>query len=171
MAIRTTSSAEGGQYEPGWREVTVKKATYGTWDDSKYLDVFFEELPENLNLRVYEAYSKKTQEEFALAKFFKLANAGILEEVIDHNGKKCLRFDDAPEGLKGKRIFIRVYKNEEGYSRVLRDIAPVPQEIEGEVLSYSSKDTEYWQKKAEKYYNDYKKPSNEENSSSEEIPF
>tara|TARA_Y100000310_G_C20382297_1_gene668718 strand:+ start:218 stop:745 length:528 start_codon:yes stop_codon:yes gene_type:complete len=175
MAIRTTSASEGGQYEPGWKEVTVKKASYGTWDDNKYIDVVFEELPENLNLRVYEAFSKKTNEEFAVAKFFKLANAGIVEEVVDHNGKKCIRFDDDTAGLKGKRMFIYVYKNEEGYSRVLREIAPIPQNVEGEVLSYSDKDTEYWQKRAIKYYNEYKKPANDEmtgtNSSSDGVPF
>ena len=158
MAIRTTAMGQGGElWNHGWHEVTIKDAKYGVYNNEvRYIDMTFEEYPETLNLRIYEAKSK-TGEEFAIAKLFRLANAGIIGEVVDTSGKKMLQFDDEATNLVTKKINIFLYKNEEGYFRVLNRIAPIVQE--GEVLSYNENDLSYWKNTAEKYYEDYKKPS------------
>ena len=92
MAIRTTAMGQGGElWNHGWHEVTIKDAKYGVYNNEvRYIDMTFEEYPETLNLRIYEAKSK-TGEEFAIAKLFRLANAGIVGEVMDTSGKKMLQ--------------------------------------------------------------------------------
>ena len=156
MAIRTMSSG-GGDWSIGWKEVTLKDAKYGMYNDIRLVDAWFEEYPDTINLRMYEAKSKDTGEEFAIAKLFRLANAGIIGEVQDSSGKKSLQYDDEAANLNGKRLQVFFYKNEDGYFRVLNRVAPVVQE--GEVISHTEKDVDYWKSQAEKYYNDYKKPS------------
>ena len=49
-----------------------------------------------------------------------------------------LQFDDEATNLVTKKINIFLYKNEEGYFRVLNRIAPIVQE--GEILSYNEND-------------------------------
>ena len=158
MAIKTITSSSGSDWSIGWKSVTLKEAKYGMYnDDIRYVDAWFEEYPETINLRLYEAKSKNTGEEFAIAKLFKLANAGILGEVQDTTGKKSLQYDDDAVNLNGKQIQVFFYKNEEGYFRVLNRIAPVVQS--NEILSYNEKDVDYWKGQGEKYYEQYKKPS------------
>jgi len=157
MAIRTTGMGGSSLWTHGWHLVTLKDAKYGVYNgDTKYIDANFEEYPDNTNLRVYEAKSK-TGEEFAIAKLFRLANAGIIGEVQDTAGKKLLQFDDEASNLNGKQIHVFLYKNEDGFFQVLNRIAPVAQE--GEVISFNDNDVSYWQLAAEKYYEEYKKPS------------
>lgn len=162
MAIKTMSNSGGGDWSIGWKEVTLKDAKYGMYNDVRYVDAWFEEYPETINLRLYEAKSKDTGEEFAIARLFRLANAGIIGEVQDSSGKKSLQYDDEAVNLNGKKLHVFFYKNEEGYFRVLNRVAPIVQE--GEVLSFTQKDVEYWMAQGEKYYNDYKKPSNSESN-------
>lgn len=157
MAIKTMSSSSNGDWSIGWKLVTLKNAKYGTYNDTRYVDAWFEEYPETINLRLYEAKSKDTGEEFAIARLFKLANAGIIGEVQNSNGKKSLQYDDEAVNLNGKKLHIFFYKSEDGYFRVLNRVAPVTQE--GEVLSYNDKDVDYWKKQGEKYYEQYKKPA------------
>ena len=157
MAIKTMSNSGGGDWSVGWKEVTLKDAKYGMYNDIRYVDAWFEEYPETINLRLYEAKSKDTGEEFAIARLFRLANAGILGEVQDSSGKKSLQYDDEAVNLNGKKLHVFFYKNEEGYFRVLNRVAPVIQE--GDVLSFAEKDVEYWMGQGMKYYDQYKKPS------------
>jgi len=157
MAIKTMSSSSGGNWSEGWKTVTFKNSKYGTWNETRYIDIWFDEYPDTLNMRVYEAHAKDSGEEFAIAKLFRLANAGIVGEVQDSKGKKSIQYDDDAKNLDGKQAEVFFYKNEEGCYRVLNRIAPVVQE--GEVLSYNDKDVNYWKTQAEKYYNEYKKPS------------
>ena len=158
MAIKTITNSSNSDWSIGWKSVTLKEAKYGMYnDDVRYVDAWFEEYPETINLRLYEAKSKNTGEEFAIAKLFKLANAGILGEVQDSAGKKSLQYDDDAVNLNGKQIQVFFYKNEEGYFRVLNRIAPVVQS--NEILSYNEKDVDYWKSQGEKYYEQYKKPS------------
>tara|TARA_R100001244_G_C5140772_1_gene127840 strand:- start:77 stop:655 length:579 start_codon:yes stop_codon:yes gene_type:complete len=158
MAIKTITSSSDSDWSIGWKSVTLKEAKYGMYnDDVRYVDAWFEEYPDSINLRLYEAKSKNTGEEFAIAKLFKLANAGILGEVQDSAGKKSLQYDDDAVNLNGKQIQVFFYKNEEGYFRVLNRIAPVVQS--NEILSYNEKDVDYWKGQGEKYYEQYKKPS------------
>jgi len=149
MAIKTMSAASGGggKFSEGWHECTVKKAEYGTYKrndgtSKQYIDVWFEDYPDNHNLRVYEATNKTTNEEFKLANVFKFANAGIVGVLKDPNGKHPLiQYDDDPKGLVGKVINTFLYKETKtgnNYTRVFDDIAPVVQE--GEHLSYTETD-------------------------------
>ena len=159
MAIKTMSSSGGGDWSHGWKEVTLKNAKYGMYNNEvRYIDAWFEEYPETINLRLYEAKSKDG-EEFAIARLFKLANAGIVGEVQDSAGRKSIQYDDDANNLNGRRLQVFFYKNEEGYFRVLNRVAPVPQDVEGEILSFNHDDAIYWKKQAEKYYDQYKKPT------------
>ena len=149
MAIKTMSAASGGggKFSEGWHECTVKKAEYGTYKrndgtSKQYIDIWFQDYPDNHNLRVYEATNKTTNEEFKLANVFKFANAGIVGVLKDPNGKHPLiQYDDDPKGLVGKVINTFLYKETKtgnNYTRVFDDIAPVIQE--GEHLSYTETD-------------------------------
>ena len=150
MAIKTMSASSGGsKFEEGWHQVTISKAEYGvyetvTGEEKNYLDLFFEDYPENMNLRVYEMFNKTTNEEFKIASIFRYANAGIVGVLKDPNGKHPLiQFDDEPKGLIGKAINIYVYKeNKTGnnYSRIYDSIAPIVQE--GEHLSFKQSDVD-----------------------------
>ena len=161
MAIKTMSSA-GGDWSIGWKEVTLKDAKYGMYNDIRLVDAWFEEYPDTINLRMYEAKAKDTGEEFAIAKLFRLANAGIIGEVQDSSGKKSLQYDDEAANLNGKKLHVFFYKNEDGYFRVLNRVAPVVQE--GDVVSFTEKDVDYWKSQGEKYYEQYKKPSESDDS-------
>ena len=157
MAIKTMSSSGGGDWSHGWKEVTLKDAKYGMYNNEvRYVDAWFEEYPETINLRLYEAKSKDG-EEFAIARLFKLANAGIVGEVQNSAGRKSIQYDDDAVNLNGKKLQVFFFKNEEGYFRVLNRVAPVPQD--GDVISFSEDDAGYWKKQAEKYYEQYKKPA------------
>ena len=159
MAIKTMSSSGGGDWSHGWKQVTLKNAKYGMYNnDVRYVDAWFEEYPETINLRLYEAKSKDG-EEFAIARLFKLANAGIVGEVQDSAGRKSIQYDDDANNLNERKLQVFFYKNEEGYFRVLNRVAPVPQDVEGEILSFNHDDAIYWKKQAEKYYDQYKKPA------------
>jgi len=157
MAIKTMSSSGGGDWSHGWKQVTLKNAKYGTYNNEvRYVDAWFEEYPETINLRLYEAKSKDG-EEFAIARLFKLANAGIVGEVQDSAGRKSIQYDDDANNLNGRKLQVFFYKNDEGYFRVLNRVAPVPQD--GDIVSFSDDDASYWKKQAEKYYDQYKKPA------------
>ena len=160
MAIKTMSASTGGsKFEEGWHEVVISKAEYGVYesdvpdtDDKRYLDVWFEDYPDNMNLRAYEVFNKTTKEEFKVANIFKYANAGIVGVLKDPNGKHPLiQFDDEPKGLVCKTVSILIYKENktgENYSRIFDSIAPTEQQ--GEHLSFTSTDVESIKASAEK---------------------
>ena len=149
MAIKTMSHSTGdGTWSKGWHELTIDKAEYGDWNGKKFLDVWFEGYPKNFNLRIYEAINKETHEEFALAKFFKLANAGIIDKIKSPSGKEAIQYDDDEKGLMGKLINAYFYKDGE-YTRISDRIAPVAQE--GKVLSYTVNDVLFWKGVTEKH--------------------
>ena len=161
MAIKTMSAASGGGglFSEGWHEVSVSKAEYGTYtapngDQKRYLDMWFEDYPDNMNLRVYETFNKETKHEFAIENIFRYANAGIVSKLEDPTGKNpLLQYDDDEKGLVGKAINIFMYKETktgEGYSRILNRIAPVAQV--GEHLSYTDKDVTGIKASCEKSY-------------------
>jgi hypothetical protein len=149
MAIKTMSHSTGsGTWSEGWHDLTINEAAYTDWNGTRCLDIWFEGYPKTFNLRVYEAHNKETHEEFALAKFFKLANAGIIDMVKSPDGKQAIQYDDDEKGLVGKRINGYFYKDGE-YMRVSNRIAPVAQE--GKVLSYSDDDVNFWKGVTEKF--------------------
>jgi len=157
MAIKTMSASVGGSsFEEGWHEVSISKAEYGIYEapngDSKnYLDVWFKDYPESMNLRVYEVFNKTTKEEFNVANIFKYACAGIVGVLKDPNGKHpIIQYDDDVNGLTSKSINIILYKDPKNpkYNRILDRIAPIVQETEH--LSYTSTDVDSIKKSAEK---------------------
>ena len=165
MAVRTIGkTGGGGAWNHGWHEITLKDAKYGTYnDDVKYVDMWFEEYPSTINLRVYEAKAKNG-EEFAIARLFKLANAGIIGEVAGSDGRKMIQFDDDAKNLKGCKLNVFFYKNEEGFFRVLNRVAPVKQGTKGvDTLVYTEDDVAYWKNVGQKHYEEWKKPSNSDN--------
>jgi len=151
MAIKTMSASTGGggNFSEGWHEVTITKADYGVYNaqdgsSKKYIDVWFQDYPENMNLRVYETFNKKDNTEFKIANLFKYANAGIVGVLNDPTGKRPLiQYDDEASGLIGKAVHVYLYKETKtgnNYSRLFDDIAPTVHK--GEHLSYDDKAVE-----------------------------
>ena len=160
MAIKTMTGAEPGQnaYERGWHTVTISKAKWGSWNDNKYMDVYFEGYNEACNLRIYERLNEETKEEFAIAKLFKLANAGIISVLKDQTGNKpVIQYDDEPENLVGKKINVLIVDDKKNpkYARVWDRIAPVAHE--GEHLTYTEDDVAYWKGQSDANYLKYGK--------------
>ena len=88
---RTMTVNKGGSnlYDEGWKTLTITRAAYGVYNDLKYLDVWFQGYPENLNARIYE---KKTNgEEWAIGQVFRFANAGITGGLEGADGKMVIK--------------------------------------------------------------------------------
>ena len=159
MAITMNVKQGGnGNFSEGWQKVTVKSARYGQLDNgAKYIDVFFNDYPDSFNMRMY-AKTSKAGEEFAIANLFRFANAGIMEVADGANhGDKVVKIDDTATNLVEKTFWIYLYKNEEGYSRVLQRIAP--DEFEGTLDTFTENDVNYWKERAEKYFAEWVKPN------------
>ena len=175
MAIKTMSHSSGsGTWAEGWHKLTIEKAKYGEWNGKQFLDVWFDGYPENFNLRIYEAANKETHEEFAVARFFKLANAGIIDKIKSPSGKEAIQYDDDPSVLIGKEINGLFYKEGE-YTRISDRIAPVVNT--GEVLSYDEDSVNFWKGVAEKHQKERTKKTSvttdtpPNNTASADIPF
>ena len=151
MAIKTMTMSSGKSlFSTGWHEVTISKAAYGTWNESQYVEMHFEDYPDNFNFRIYSANNKETGEEFNLARLFRLANAGIISVLKDPTGSNpVVQYDDEAEGLVGKKINIYLYKKDgEKWTTIHNRIAPVTQQ--GEHISYTDDDVSMWKGVAEK---------------------
>ena len=160
MAIKTMTGGNSGQnpYARGWHTATIKSAEEGTWNDTKYIDVRFENYNDYFKLRVYERHNKETNEEFAIARLFKFANAGIISVLKDQTGNKpVIQYDDDVAGLVGKKLNIYVVDNKKNseFAAVWDRYAPVAQE--GEHISYSDDDVAFWKKQAEDNHAEYGK--------------
>ena len=161
MAITMTvkKGSSSGNFAPGWHKVTVSSAKYGTLEnETRFIDVFFNEYPENFNLRMYEKKNKQG-EEFAIANLFRYANAGITE-VTDSSsteGQVVVKIDDSASNLVDKELWIYLYKNKEGYSRVLQRIAPV--EFKGDLDTFTESYILYWKGRAEQYFKEWVQPN------------
>ena len=156
MTIKKGSGS--GNFKPGWSEVTVNKAKYGSLENgSKFIDVWFEAYPESFNMRMY-AKTSKAGEEFAIANLFRFAQAGITE-VVDSasDNEVVVKIDDSAEQLIGKSFNIYLYKNSDGYYRVLQRIAPV--EGENTLDTFTENDINYWKSKAEAYFKEWVEPN------------
>ena len=141
----------GGNFTGGWNHVKITKAKYGEWEGNKYLDIFFEDFPETLNMRVYSKQAKNG-EEFAIGRVFRFANAGLTEALEGDDGTKVIKLDDSPEQLHGKDLNIFLFKDGE-YYRILTQ--PAPTEFVNQIEEFKENDISYWKGKAEKYYNEY----------------
>ena len=173
--ITVKKQTGGGKFTPGWKEVEITKAAYGDFNGTKYIDCFFKDYPDSLNLRIYEKKGKDG-EEFAIGRLFRFANAGISEVLQGPDGDNIVKIDDSAESLAGKMVNVYLYKDGK-YSRVLSSVAPA--EFTNELESFSSDDVVYWKGAAETYFQNFvaNKLQNTEDSSEsttnndEVIPF
>jgi hypothetical protein len=159
MARTLTLPKKGtGLYTAGWHTATISKAKYGTYNDTQYIDVWFENYAENFNMRIY-AKQGKDGEEFAIGNLFRFANAGITDALESAEGETVIKMDDSAEALVGKTVNIFLYKDGK-YSRVLQKIAPV--EFTNVVETISADDVTYHKGAAEKFFQQWVKPKLEE---------
>ena len=157
MTIRKNT---GSKLSPGWKMLEVIKASYGDWEGTKFLDIWFKDLPESANGRVY-AKVGKDGEEFSIAQVFRFANAGLTSALTGANGDMVVEFDDTADNLVGKSLWGYMYKDGD-YSRILKQFAPTP--FENQVETFTEEDVEYWKTRAIKYYTDYVIKDNISNS-------
>ena len=157
--MRTLKVKKGAKFEdkfpPGWHTLTVLKAKYGTFQDSKFIDVWFKEYADmpKLSLRIW-AKTGENGEEFAIGRLFRFANAGIKKVSKSDDGDAIITIDDNPAELVGNKINVYFYKKgEKKYTEVLSNIAPT--EFSNELESFNASDIEYWKEKAEDYYKNY----------------
>ena len=165
MKTMTIRKGGGSNLAPGWKTLTVTNAKYGTWEGKRYLDIWFEDLPESCNGRIYEAIGKDG-EEFSIAQVFRFANAGLGEVLTNATGDATVQYDDSAENLIGQSLNVFMHKDGE-YSRILKQFAPT--EFENAVEKFTDSDVLYWKGRAEKYYNDYVKKDTSSNGFVEEM--
>ena len=122
MGIVVTKKEGGGGYDDGWKTVTISNATKGNFNESKYIDLHFEEFPESVNCRVWEARNQEG-EEFSVSNMVRYCDPIILEEM-DKDGTAAASLDDSPAGLKGKSLQVLFYKKANGYSEISQKVAP-----------------------------------------------
>ena len=114
------STNEVGNYPVGWHEVTIAKATDGDFDGTRYIDLHFKDLPENLKCRVWSAVNATTGEDFGIGNLFHFANAGI---KTDDDG--ILTIDDNAHHLHGKTLNVLFYENDNGFTDAAQRVVPV----------------------------------------------
>ena len=146
----TINKGGGGNYGEGWKTLTISKAAYGEWNDTKYIDVWFDGYPDNFNARIYAKTSNG--EEWAIGQVFRFANAGITGALDGADGKMIIKMDDDPVQLVGKHVNVYLYKDGK-YSRILKQFAPTP--FTNDAESFNEDDVEYWKGKAHKYFTEY----------------
>ena len=152
MAIKTMSASSGGsKFEEGWHQVTISKAEYGEWTGTKFIDVWFNDYPENFTLRIY-AKKGKDGEEFAIGNVFRFANAGITEVIEGTGGDKVVKLDDSAENMVGQSLNIFFYKDGD-YTRAYSSVAPTV--FENGIDTFTESDIEFWKGKAETRFRNY----------------
>lgn len=158
----------GYNLKEGWQVSTISQAEFGDWEGIKYLDLYFHELPEQMNMRVWATHNKTTGEEFAIGNLFRFANAGLGEVALNGNGRKVVSIHDNPDVLIGKKLNIFLYRDDSGYFRILPRSAPA-EPFENHLERMSELDIEYWKEQAQFYF-DYLIKGRAE-VSSESTPF
>ena len=133
------SVTEGGNYPVGWHEVTIAKATDGDFDGTRYIDLHFKDLPENLKCRVWSAVNSETKEDFGIGNLFLYANAGLTEV------EGGVTIDDNVHHLHGKSLNVFFYENDNGFTDAAQRVVPVVRDgfSEGYVEKLKTK-TETW---------------------------
>ena len=159
MAVKTMKKNTGnGQYTAGWHEVTISKATDGTWTDKtgnekRTIDLHFEGYPDTMHHRVFETFNRTSGEEFNVANLFRYACAGIISVLNDPTGKNpVIQYDDEVTNLVGTRLnvlFVKEKSTIDGkeYSRTF-DLVPVVQETEH--ITWTTDDVERLKRSVEK---------------------
>ena len=137
--------------------------------------VYFDEYPENFNMRVY-AKIGTDGEEFAIGQVYRFANAGISSSLEGPDGTKIIKMDDSAQALLGKKMNVYFYKDGK-YSRPLSQIAPTL--FENAAESFNPADVDYWKGRAIDFYEKYVEPKLKEkddvidtsDSSEDDVPF
>ena len=172
MARTLTLAKKGsGNWSEGWHTLTISKAEYGEWTNTKFIDVYFEGYPDNFNLRMY-AKIGKNGEEFAIGNLYRFADAGITDALQSAEGETVLKIDDSAEALVGKSINVMFYKDGK-FTRVLSNVAPT--EFSNIVDKFDAKDVTYFKGKAEMFFSKWIEPKlkdvpAEETTTTEESP-
>ena len=117
------SVSEGGNYPTGWQTVTVSHAKEGDFEGTRYIDLHFEDLPENLKCRIWSAVNKETGQDFGIGNLFHFADAGIKDD-----GEGTLTIDDHVRHLTGKHLNVFFYENDNGYTDAAQRVVPVVRE-------------------------------------------
>jgi len=144
MAVKTMTVSSGGddKFAEGWHELTIATAKYGESAGKKIITLTFDGYPDNMDLRIYEAFTKKDNQEFKISNLFKHANAGIIAVLNDPSGKHpVIQYDDEAENLVSKKVNVLFYKEKKtgkGYTRMHDMLAPVEQQ--GEHLSFTNEE-------------------------------
>jgi len=150
--MRTLTVRQGGSdWATGWHELTISTAKYGTYNESKFLELGFEHYPENFTLRIY-AKKGKDGEEFAIGNVYRFANAGITEVLEGTGGDKVVKIDDSAEQMVGTKLNILFYKEGE-YTRAYSSVAPA--EFSNAMDTFTDNDVAYWKKRAETRFAKY----------------
>ena len=156
--MRTLTVKGGGKeftdkFPPGWHELTIFKAEYGQFNDSKFIDVWFKEYADmpKLSLRIW-ATTGENGEEFAIGRLFRFANAGIKKVSKSDDGDAIITIDDNPAELVGNKINVYFYKKGE-YTEVYRDFAPSV--FKNDVEEFNENDVSYWKGRTEKNFAEY----------------
>ena len=121
--IVVTQNKSNGAYTEGWHTVTVSSAERGDYNGSSFIDLRFNDYPETLKCRVWEARNKDG-EEFSVTNMIRYSNPEILEELPEKDGAAVAKLDDAPSSLVGKSFQVLFYKNANGYTEVSQKVAP-----------------------------------------------
>jgi len=154
MSRTLTLPKGGGLFTEGWHTVKISKAEYGDWQDTKYIDVWFDGYPENFNMRIYEKIGKDG-EEFAIGNLFRFANAGITDALESTNGETIIKMNDDAAELVGKTVNAYFYKDGK-FTRALGQIAPVP--FKNIVEEFTEKDVIYFKGKCESFFAKWVEP-------------
>ena len=150
--MRTLTVKQGGSlWTTGWHTLTVSTAKYGTYNDSKFLEIGFKDYPDNFTLRVY-AKKGRDGEEFAIGNVYRFANAGITEVLEGTGGDKVVKLDDSAEQMVNRQLNIFFYKDGD-YTRAYSSVAPTV--FENGIDTFTEKDVEYWKDKAETRFQNY----------------
>ena len=150
--MRTLTIKQGGSsWATGWHTLTVSTSKYGTYNDSKFLELGFADYPENFTLRIY-AKKGKDGEEFAIGNVFRFANAGITEVLEGTGGDKVVKLDDSAEQMVNKLLNIFFYKDGE-YTLAYSSVAPTV--FENGIDTFTERDVDFWKGKAETRFHNY----------------
>ena len=155
MARTFTLPKKGtGLWNEGWHTVTISKAEYGDWQDTKYIDVYFDGYPDNFNMRIY-AKIGKDGEEFAIGNLFRFSDAGITDALESAEGETVIKMNDEAEELIGKTVNAYFYKDGK-FTRILGQIAPVP--FKNIVEEFTEKDVKYFKGRCESFFSKWVEP-------------
>ena len=155
MARTFTLPKKGtGLWNEGWHTVTISKAEYGDWNDTKYIDVYFDGYPENFNMRIYSKIGKDG-EEFAIGNLFRFADAGITDALESAEGETVIKMNDNAEELVGKTVNTYFYKDGK-FTRILGQVAPVP--FKNIVEEFTDRDVKYFKGRCESFFSKWVEP-------------